>query len=279
MSWVADSGGCSVQRAFRTLVLLAALATSACAATHASHVSLDREQYRSLRVIGLPQFNAAKKIDIRQENPLFAIIGLSAKAVQQVMREYKRIRYQNANPELLQKSLAGIRQGIILRLRKKGYIVRDLPMDYWQAQSAYRRRTPGYEDIDALLNVEIKRFGYFSGSPFKPYRPGVILTSDLIATHDRKPLSSNVYNIGFDPEDLSKFELQVGYFTTIRVADRQYFYRNFDMLMANARHSKAGLEFVARVATESIAGDLNRQVQHINLASSGQEGDSWGDVD
>lgn len=249
-------------------VLLAAIALNACAATHNNHVSLDKHTERPLRVIGLPQFTAAKKIDIRQENPLFAIIGLSAKAVQQLMREYKRLQYQNANPELLNRSLVNIRKGIKMRLRKQGYVVRDIEMDYWQAQAAYRKNEPGFADLDALLNVEIKRFGYFSGSPFKPYRPGIILASDLIATKDRKKLSSNVYNIGFDPEDLSKFDLRIGYFTTIHVADKEYFYRNFDMLMANAKQSKKGLEFVAKVAAESVAGDLSREVQYMNLAST-----------
>lgn len=268
MRWLANGGSIRGVRLYRAVILLAALGMSACAATHTQHVSLDKQQYRQLRVIGLPQFTAAKKIDIRRENPLFAVIGLSAKAVQQLMREYKRNQYQNANPELLKKSLVSIRKGIKLRLQRQGYIVRDLPMDYWQAQAAYRKKSPGFEDIDALLDVEIKRFGYFSGSPFKPYRPGIIMASDLIATKDRKKLSSNVYNIGFDPEDLSKFDLRVDYFTTIHVADPVYFYRNFDSLMANARQSTQGLEFVARVAAESIAGDLNRQAQFLNLASS-----------
>lgn len=270
MRWAGNSNRVTWMRINRVFVLLAALGMSACAATHTNHVSLDKHPDRQLRVIGLPQFTAAKKIDIRRENPLFAVIGLSAKAVQQLMREYKRNQYQNANPELLKKSLVGIRKGIKLRLQKQGYIVRDLPMDYWQAQAAYRKKSPGFEDLDALLDVQVKRFGYFSGSPFKPYRPGIILASDLIATKDRKKLSSNVYNIGFDPEDLSKFDLRVDYFTTIHVADPLYFYRNFDSLMANARQSKQGLEFVARVAAESIAGDLNRQVQYMNLASSKQ---------
>ena len=250
------------------IVLLAAMAMSGCAATHNNHVSLEKNAERSLRVIGLPQFSAAKKIDIRRENPLFAVIGLSAKAVQQLMREYKRTQYQNANPELLKESLVSIRQGIKMRLRRQGYIVRDIEMDYWQAQAAYKKNEPGFAEIDALLHVEIKRFGYFSGSPYKPYRPGIILASDLIATKDRKKLSSNVYNIGFDPEDLSKFDLRVGYFTTIHVADREYFYRNFDMLMANARQSTQGLEFVAKVAAESVAGDLSRKFQYMNLASA-----------
>lgn len=252
----------------KAVMLLAALSLSACAATHTNHVSLDKHADRPVRVIGLPQFTAAKKIDIRRENPLFAIIGLSAKAAQQLMREYKRTQYQNANPELLQKSLVSIRQGIKMRLRKQGYVVRDLDMDYWQAQAAYRKKSPALANVDALLNVQIKRFGYFSGSPFKPYRPGIILASDLIATKDRKKLSSNVYNIGYDPEDLSKFDLRVSYFTSIHVADRNYFYRNFDMLMANAKQSKKGLEFIAKVAAESVAGDLSRQVQFMNLASS-----------
>jgi len=252
----------------RAALLLAALTMSACAATHSNHVSLEKQADRPLRVIGLPQFTAAKKIDIRQENPLFAVIGLSAKAVQQLMREYKRTQYQNANPELLKRSLVSLRQGIKMRLRRQGYIVRDIDMDYWQAQAAYRKKKPGFEEIDALLNVEIKRFGYFSGSPFKPYRPGIIVASDLIGTKDRKKLSSNVYNIGFDPDDLSKFDLRVGYFTTIHVADKVYFYRNFDMLMANAKQSTQGLEFVAKVAAESVAGDLSKQFQYMNLASS-----------
>lgn len=255
-------------------MVMMAMGLSACTGSHSLHVSLDQQQHRRLQVIGLPQFTAAKKIDIRRENPIYAIIGISAKALQQVVREVKRTQYQNANPELLQQSLVEIRRGIKLRLRQQGYIVKDIPMTYWQAQAAYRRKDPALVNVDALLNVQIKRFGYFSGSPFKPYRPGVILTSDLVSTKDRNKLSSNVYNIGFDPEDLSKFELQIGYFTTIHVADKQYFYRNFDALMDHAKQSKKGLEFVAKVAAESVAGDLNKEVSYMNLASSRRESGS-----
>ncbi len=78
------------------------------------------------------------------------------------------------------------------------------------------------KNVDALLNVQIKHFGYFSGLPFKPYRPGMMLAADFVSTQGRKTLSSNVYNVGFDPEDLSLLALQVRYITNIHVADTQY---------------------------------------------------------
>ena len=250
------------------MILAAALAMSACAG-HQDRVLLDQQKQRQLRVIGLPQFEAAaNKVDVRQDNPLFAIIGLSAKAVQQLLLEYKRSQYENANPDLLKNSLASMRSGIKARLEQQGYVVRDLDMDYWQAQKAYRKRQPVMEDVDALLNIEIKRFGYFSASPLKPYRPGTVLVADLIATKDRKKLASNVYNIGYDPEDLWRVEFQVNYFTTIPVNNGKYFYRNFNALMANAKQSKHGLEIVAKAAAENIAADLRRTPKQVHLVSN-----------
>jgi hypothetical protein len=239
---------------------------SACA-THTNHLVLGQHDQKALQVIGLPQISVAKKVDIRQENPLVAIIGLTAKAMQLALRQYKRVKYQDANPELLNQSMQQIRHRIKLRLKKQGYIVKDLPMTYWQAQASYRKQKPQLKDVDALLNIEIKRFGYFSGSPFKPYRPGAILAADLISTQERKTLSSNVYNVGFDPEDLSLLALQVRYITNIHVADKQYFYRNFDALLANAKQSSRGLIFVAKVAAESVAGDLKKNAKQLTLAS------------
>lgn len=260
--------GFAASKCCRFLILVAALAMSACA-SHQDRVLLDQQKQRHLRVIGLPQFEAAaNKVDVRQDNPLFAIIGMSAKAVQQLLLEYKRTQYENANPDLLENSMASMRRGIKARLERQGYVVRDLQMGYWEAQKAYRKRKPALEDVDALLNIEIKRFGYFSGSPLKPYRPGTVLVADLIATKDRKKLSSNVYNIGYDPDDLWRVEFQVNYFTTIPVNNGKYFYRNFDALMANAKQSKHGLEIVAEAAAENIAADLGGKPRQIHLVSS-----------
>ena len=248
-------------------MLLSALAVSACAA-HKERVLLKENNSRPLHVIGLPQFEtAANKIDVRQENPIFALIGLSAKAVQQLMLEYKRSQYESANPDLLEKSLLSMRLEIKRQLQEQGYIVRDLPMSYWQAQHAYRKRDTALADVDALLNIEIKRFGYFSASPLKPYVPGTVLVADLIATKDRKKLSSNVYNVGYDPDDLWRLEFQVHYFTTVPVANSKYAYRNFESLMANAKQSRHGLEIVAETAARNIAGDL-KNPRRINLVST-----------
>ena len=248
-------------------MLLSALAVSACAA-HKERVLLKDYNSRPLHVIGLPQFEtASNKIDVRQENPIFALIGLSAKAVQQLMLEYKRSQYENANPDLMEKTMISMRQEIKRQLQQQGYLVRDLPMSYWQAQRAYRKREAALENVDALLNIEIKRFGYFSASPLKPYMPGTVLVADLIATKDRKKLSSNVYNVGYDPDDLWRLEFQVHYFTTVPVANSKYRYRNFESLMANAKQSRAGLEIVAEAAAKNIAGDL-KNPSRINLVSS-----------
>ena len=242
----------------RLVVLLSALAFSACAA-HQDRVLLKEHSDRPLQVIGMPQFKVpANKVDVRQDNPVFAMIGLSAKAVQQLFLEYKRTQYENANPEMMQKSLDTMRQGIKFRLEQQGYVVKDLPMNYWEAQRAYRKRDASMEDVDALLTVEIKRFGYFSASPFKPYRPGAVLTADLIATKDRKKLASNVYNIGYDPNDLWRLEFQVNYFTTVPIANRKYFYRNFEALMDHAKQSRHGLEMVAEAAADRVANDLEK---------------------
>ncbi|MDQ6970613.1 MAG: hypothetical protein Q9M16_08890 [Mariprofundus sp.] len=237
--------------------LMALFMLSACAGIHSKPVSINDSQ-KPLRVIGLPQFSVSKKIDIRRENPVYAIIGVSAKVVQQLVREHKRFKYKDANPKLLQYSMRKMRQGIKHRLRKLGYRVVELDMDYWVAQKAYRKKDPRAKHIDALLRVEIKRFGYASASPYKPYRPGMVLTADLYATQDRKLLSSKVYSVGYDREELSPYELQVGYISHIQVADRRYFYKNFDTLMAHAVQSSKGLKFVAAVAAESVAGDLKK---------------------
>ncbi|MFQ5344397.1 MAG: hypothetical protein ACE5DZ_00390 [Mariprofundus sp.] len=212
----------------------------------------------AVMVIGLPQFEKNKRIDVRRENPVYAIIGITAKAFQQLAREYKRVQYQDANPSLHHYCINNMRQTIKRRLRKLGYKVRDLNMTYWQAQSAYRNKHARLKGVDALLKVDIKRFGYFSASPFKPYRPGMVVAADLISTKDRKLISSNVYNVGYDQEDISKFDLEISYMTNIHVADQRYFYRNFKTLISHARESSSALKFVAGVAGESVAGDLNK---------------------
>jgi len=217
-------------------------------------------------VIGLPQFDDSKRIDIRRENPIYAIIGLTAKAFQQVAREYKRIQYQDANPSLHRDCVNSMRATIKRRLRKLGYQVKDLNMTYWQAQSAYRNRNANLKGVDALLKVDIKRFGYFSASPFKPYRPGMVVAADLVSTKDRKLISSNVYNVGYDQADISKFDLQVSYMTNIHVADKRYFYRNFNTLISHAKASSSALKFVSGVAAESVAGDLKKQYHGYFLA-------------
>jgi len=245
--------------------LLALLTLSACAGIHSKPVSIN-ETTQPLRVIGLPQFAVSKKIDIRRENPIYAIIGVSAKVVQQLVREHKRFQYQDANPKLLKYSMRKMRQGIKRRLRKLGYRVVELDMTYWEAQKAYRKKDSRAKHLDALLRVEIKRFGYASASPYKPYRPGMVLTADLYATNDRKLLSSKVYNVGYDREELSRYELQVGYISHIRVADQRYFYKNFDTLMAHASQSSKGLKFIASVAAESVAGDLKRKSRRYMMA-------------
>ena len=271
MHWInriRETGCKHTRTAGIVLMSLAFVSLSACA-THTDHLALDQKDNPGLRVIGLPQIVVAEKIDVRQENPLVALIGLTPKAIQLAVQQYKRIQYGDANPQLLSQSMEQIRHRMKLRLRKQGYIVRDLPMTYWQAQAAFRKQDqdPQLKNVDALLNVQIKRFGYFSGSPHRPYRPGMILAADLVSTRDRITLSSNVYNIGYDPEDLSLLALQVRYITNIHVADKQYFYRTFDDLLANAKQSSKGLMFVAKVAAESVAGDLKKTDQSLILAS------------
>ncbi|MBL4780588.1 hypothetical protein [Ralstonia sp.] len=244
--------------------MIALLALTACAGIHSNPLSLNQQQ---LQVIGLPQFVVSKRIDIRRDNPIYAVIGLSAKVVQQVVRESKRIKYQDANPELLQYALTKMRKGIKHRLRKLGYRVVDLDMTYWQAQKSYRKKDSRTKHIDALFNVQIKRFGYASATPYKPYRPGMVLTADLYATHDRKLLSSHVYNVGYDREYLSHYLLQVGYISHIHVEDRRYFYKNFDDLMDHAKDSSQGLKFIVGVAAESVAGDLKKTSRRNMLAT------------
>ncbi|PIP03013.1 MAG: hypothetical protein COW18_08630 [Zetaproteobacteria bacterium CG12_big_fil_rev_8_21_14_0_65_54_13] len=235
-------------------------------ATHTSHVSMDRDTQKTVQVIGLPQFSVSQQIDIRQENPVYAIIGISAKMVQQVARQAKRIQYRDENPELLQECLTQMREGMKQRLRKQGYIVKDLDMTYWQALSGHRKQDPRVEGVDALLKLDIKQFGYFSGSPFKPYRPGMVMVADLVSMGDRKTLASNVYNVGFDREDISLLSFRASYATSVYVADERYFYKNFDTLLSKAKQSAGGLEFIARVAAESVAGDLKRRQTHYMVA-------------
>jgi len=237
-------------------VLLFGLA--ACAG-HSHPVVLSQDSQSALRVIGLPQFADQKRIDVRRENPVYAIIGLSAKALQQVVREHHRIKYQDANPTLHRYCVTHMRRNIKRRLQKLGYRVRDLDMTYWQAQAAYRKNNPRLSGVDALLRVKIKRFGYFSASPYKPYRPGMVVTADLISTRARKVISSNVYNVGYNPEDISHYEFQVNYMTNIHVADKRFFYRDFKTLMSHAKASSRGLKFVVNVAAESVAGDLRKR--------------------
>jgi hypothetical protein len=231
-------------------------------------VVLNLKNHNSLKVIGLPQFNKKTRIEIRQENSAIALIGASALLLQQITWEYKRQQYLDANPKLLDKTLKQLRDGIQQQLKKQGYVVKNLPMDYWQAQAAYRKKDVRLRDVDALLNLQIKRFGYYTGSPFKPYQPGVILVADLVSTKGRKQLSSHVYNIGFDAEDLSLFMLQLNYVTSIPVADRKYSYRNFNVLMSNATQSAAGLESVVSVAAKSVTDDLKKRVKQTDLVSN-----------
>lgn len=242
---------------FHALCAMLLLLLSACS-THQQPVTLDKSKPQAVMVIGLPQFDDSKRIDIRRENPVYAIIGITAKALQQVAREYNRIKYQDANPSLHRYCVNNMRHVIKLRLRKLGYQVKDLDMTYWQAQSAYRKKNIHLKEVDALLKVDIKRFGYFSASPFKPYRPGMVVAADLISTKERKTLSSNVYNVGYDPDDISRFDLQISYMTNIHMADKRYFYRNFKNLMSHAKASSSALKFVAGVAAESVAGDLEK---------------------
>jgi len=241
------------------------LPLSACA-THQQPVALHADSQHALRVIGLPLFEDQPRIDVRRENPMYAIIGLSARVIQQMVREYHRIAYGKANPALHHYCMKTMRENVKRRLRKHGYQVRDLPMSYWQAQAAFRNRKAALAGVDALLRVQIKRFGYFSASPFKPYRPGMVVTADLITTKERKVIASNVYNVGYDPKDVPKFDLQINYMTNIHVADQRYFYRNFDALIAHARESSQGLKFIASVAAESVAGDMERRSRGVVLA-------------
>ncbi len=172
---------------------------SACAGIHSKPVSINGTE-QQLRVIGLPHFSVSKKIDIRRENPVYAIIAVSAKVVQQLVREHKRFKYRDANPKLLNTSMQKMRQGMIL-------------------------------------------------------------AANLYATQDRKLLSSKVYNVGYDREDISQLELQVGYISHIQVADQRYFYKDFDALMTHATQSSKGLRFVA-----TVAGDLKRESRRYTLA-------------
>ena len=248
------------------LCVMAVLALSACS-THSKPVSLETTRPQVLSVIGLPRLSDQKQLDVRRENPVYAIIGLSAKLVQQVVRQNHRIKYQDANPKLHQYCVSRLQHGIRKRLRKLGYRVVELDMTYWQAQAAFRKHDARLKGVDALLDLRIKRFGYFSSSPYKPYRPGMIVTADLVSTHDRKMLSSNVYNVGYDRNDISKFDFQVSYMTNIHVADTRYFYRDFKTLMQHAKASSKGLKFVAGVAAESVAGDLHQRYHPYSLAS------------
>ena len=251
----------------RGTIALMILSLNACA-THTAPLTLDSKQAKQIRTIGLPLFEDQKRIDVRRENPVYAVIGMTAKAMQQLIREHNRIEYQDANPSLHQYCTRTMRNRIRTRLRKLGYRVRDLNMTYWKAQSGYRRGDPRLKRIDALLDVRIKRFGYFSGSPFKPYRPGMVVTADLISTDKRKILASNVYNVGYDRADVPMFQFKVNYMTHIHVADKRYFYRNIKALMAHAKASGTGLKFITKVAAESIAGDLKPRASAYQLANN-----------
>lgn len=246
----------------RRLLLVCGLLSLVACSTHTAHVSLDHGDHADIKVIGLPQFKTQKRIDIRQENPVFAVIGLSAKAVQQVLREAKRMQYEDENPRLMTQSMVQMRGVMKKRLKKLGYRVKDLNMTYWQAQAAFRKGDPRVKEIDALLDVQLKQFGYYSSSPFKPYRPGMVLVADLTTTSDRKKISSNVYNVGFDKEDISLLSFRVSYSTNVYVADEKYFYKNFKTLMSDAKASSKGLKFISRVAAESVAGDLKKRKEN-----------------
>ena len=248
------------------MVCMVALGLSACS-NHMNPVVLNLKNQESLKVIGLPQFNKKTRLEIRQENAAIGLIGASAILLQQMTWEYKRQQYLNANPKLLDKTLKQLRHGIQQQLKKQGYIVKKLPLNYWQAQAAHRKKDIRLRDVDALLHLQIKRIGYYTGSPFKPYRPGVILVADLVSTKGRKQLSSHVYNIGFDAEDLSLFMLQLNYITTIPAADRKYSYRNFNALISNAKQSVGGLESVVSIAVKSVTDDLKKRVERTDLVS------------
>ena len=259
MDWGNDMRGKGLMMMVRRFLIICGLLSLVACSTHTKHVSLDQADYKDIKVIGLPLFKTQKRIDIRQENPVFAIIGMSAKALQQVVREAKRIQYEDENPRLMAQSMVQMRGVMKKRLRKLGYRVKDLNMTYWQAQSAFRKGHKSVKGIDALLNVQLKQFGYYSASPFKPYRPGMVLVADLVTTTDRKTISSNVYNVGFDKEDVSLLSFRVSYSTNVYVADKKYFYKNFKTLMSDAKASSKGLKFISRVAAESVAGDLKRR--------------------
>lgn len=258
--------GKGAQRTRFIMLCMVALALTACT-NHMNPVVLNLKNMESLNVIGLLQFSKKPRLEIRQENAAVGIIGASALLLHQMTWEYKRQQYLDANPKLLDKTLKQLKHGIQRQLKKQGYVVKNLAMDYWQAQTAYRKKDARLTDVDALLNLQIKRIGYYTGSPFKPYRPGVILVADLVSTKGRKLLSSQVYNIGFDAEDLSLFMLQLNYITTIPVANRKYSYRNFDALMSNATQSAAGLESVVSAAAKSVSEDLKKHITPTDLVS------------
>jgi len=241
------------------------MALTGCA-THKQPLALHQDRGGALKVIGLPRFDVSSKLDVRRENPMYAMIGLSARLVQQLVQEYHRVEYARANPTLHRECMQRLRRGIKRRLRRLGYRVRDLDMNYWQAQAAYRKGAPALRGVDALLHVQIKRFGYYSSSPFKPYRPGMVVAADLVSTKTRSVLASNVYNVGYDPKDVPKLELGIDYMTTIHVAERRFFYHDYDALLAHARNSARALRFIASVAAESIAGDMERHASSMMLA-------------
>jgi len=249
---------------FRATAMALLLWLSAC--THSQHVALDATSAHQVKVIGIPQFETQPRIDIRQENIVYAVIGVSAKVVQQVVREAKRIKYENRNPDLQQQCMDQMRNGIKHRLGKLGYKVVDLEMSYWQALSGYRKKNSKLKNIDAVLHIQTKQFGYYSASPLKPYRPGMVLAADLVTMEDRNTISSNVYNIGFGKDDVSLISYQVAYATNVYVADERYFYRNFKTLLKHAKQSSGGLKYVSRVAAESIAGDLGKHRTNRKLA-------------
>ncbi len=188
---------------------------------------------------------------IRRLNPVFAVMGSSGMVLDTMVVAKNAYDYKQSAGPVYEQCLQLFADTLAQALQQRGYSVGTSQLDYWsyykQQQRSLLRRT------DAILRIQLKQMGFWSGSLRRPFKPSLFVQAELIDPKSRHVLYSDRFAIGMDLASLRLMELNVGRTNALESPRSPLVYHDFSDLVKHAEQSRNDLFRVVALAARHVA--------------------------
>ncbi|MBF0282749.1 MAG: hypothetical protein HQM07_09315, partial [Zetaproteobacteria bacterium] len=237
---------------------------TSCSSTAPKHFSTQFNQ--PIAHIAIANIDYDYKIDIRQENALFMMLGSTGMMLKQVAMESNKQSYMAENEALGQECALRLRQLLRQQLRSHGYQVHESNMDYWHTmrylhQAKVEQANPKRR-VDAVLRVQIKHLGYWSSSYDHPYQPAAMLVVSLVSPINKKIFFSK--NIAIADTKSAAYTQIINKQWVDLLSGKipeKFIYHNVYHLLDHAQQSSHGLHHIIHIAAKHISDAIKPDQQ------------------